>query len=478
MVIEKWKITAENIYNFDEKGFLMGFGRTLKRIMTKQALKSGRITKSKQDGSREFISILATISAIGRWIPPLLIYKGESGDLMSTWVDEVTTESQAHFTVSQNGWSNNAIGLMWLQKVFERYTKPKRTTQKRLLIVDGHSSHVNMAFIDWADQHGIILLILPPHTTHRLQPLDVGLFQPLSTYYSTELNQLMHDSGGAVSMSKRFFWPLFKRAWDKAFTEENIQSAFWKAGIWPTNGVQVVEAVKRPVIVLPVKAPGILKPPRSSKLIRRFQMTYEKAPSTDKVKTLFSTTLQLSAQVAVLKHQNDSLVKAIEMQKKKSKKGVRLNLCGESNKNTIDCYSPAQVVKARLFQEQKEAEKEAEEKRKYDNRVKRAANALKNAKEREEKAARAAARQLVKDLKAANPAAKKSSKAHAISVGTTPKKNASAVPKTRKAPVQARVPPKSPAKAVVKAPFEEIVVSGVAGASASGRTIRLPQRFR
>jgi hypothetical protein len=66
MVIEKYRITAENIYNFDEKGFLMGFGRTLKRVMTVEALKSGRITKSKQDGSREFISILATISAIGR----------------------------------------------------------------------------------------------------------------------------------------------------------------------------------------------------------------------------------------------------------------------------------------------------------------------------------------------------------------------------------------------------------------------------
>jgi hypothetical protein len=84
----------------------------------------------------------------------------------------------------------------------------------------------------------------------------------------------------------------------------------------------------------------------------------------------------------------------------------------------------------------------------------------------------------MKDLKAANPATKKSSKAHAISVGTTPKKNASAMPKTRKAPIQARVPPKSPAKAMVKAPFKEVVVSGIAGTSASGRTIRLPQRFR
>ncbi len=82
--------------------------------MTKSALALGRITKSKQDGSREFISILAYISAIRKWIPPLLVYKGESGDLMSTWVDEVTTNSKAHFTVSPNGWSNNAIGLVWL----------------------------------------------------------------------------------------------------------------------------------------------------------------------------------------------------------------------------------------------------------------------------------------------------------------------------------------------------------------------------
>jgi hypothetical protein len=51
--------------------------------MTVEALKAGRITKSKQDNSREFILILATISAIKRWIPPLLIYKGKSGDLMS-----------------------------------------------------------------------------------------------------------------------------------------------------------------------------------------------------------------------------------------------------------------------------------------------------------------------------------------------------------------------------------------------------------
>jgi hypothetical protein len=71
----------------------MGFGRILKRIMIAITLKSGRIIKSKQDDNREFILILVIILAIGRWIPSLLIYKGKLSDLMSTWINEVTTKS-------------------------------------------------------------------------------------------------------------------------------------------------------------------------------------------------------------------------------------------------------------------------------------------------------------------------------------------------------------------------------------------------
>ena len=66
IVIEKYKITAKNIYNFDEKGFIIGFKRSLKRIIILEALQLGRITKAKQDRSREFISYLAYIFTIRR----------------------------------------------------------------------------------------------------------------------------------------------------------------------------------------------------------------------------------------------------------------------------------------------------------------------------------------------------------------------------------------------------------------------------
>jgi hypothetical protein len=54
---------------------------TLKRIMTKKLYDNGRIKAIKQDGLREFISLLTSICADGIVFPPTLIYKGALGDL-------------------------------------------------------------------------------------------------------------------------------------------------------------------------------------------------------------------------------------------------------------------------------------------------------------------------------------------------------------------------------------------------------------
>ena len=82
--IESYNITADNIYNWDEKGFLLGLAHALKRIITRKAYDEGRINATKQDGSREFISLLATIYADSTHLPPALIYQGKSGDLQDS----------------------------------------------------------------------------------------------------------------------------------------------------------------------------------------------------------------------------------------------------------------------------------------------------------------------------------------------------------------------------------------------------------
>jgi DDE superfamily endonuclease len=62
-----------------------------------------------------------------------------------------------------------------------------------------------MAFISLADSLRILILILPPYSTHRLQPLDVGLFSPLAKAYMKRLNAYTYRGLGWVSMIKRLF---------------------------------------------------------------------------------------------------------------------------------------------------------------------------------------------------------------------------------------------------------------------------------
>jgi DDE superfamily endonuclease len=50
--------------------------------------------------------------------------------------------------------------------------------------MDGHNSHVNLPSTNYADTNRILLIVFPLHSTHRLQPLDIGLFSLLATFYS------------------------------------------------------------------------------------------------------------------------------------------------------------------------------------------------------------------------------------------------------------------------------------------------------
>jgi len=170
--------------------------------------------------------------------------------------------------------------LNWLEKVFERHTKEKADRGRRLLIVDGHSSHVNMGFLDWANEHCIIVYIMPPHSTHKLQPLDVGLFNPLATAYQKELNNLMHIGKGMVSMTKRLFYPMFRAAWIEAFTEKNILYAFKKTGIWPYTPEQVLGRIRKPIVPSQPSIPlqDSIKTPKTVHAIRQIHLAYQKDP--------------------------------------------------------------------------------------------------------------------------------------------------------------------------------------------------------
>jgi hypothetical protein len=118
--------------------------------------------------------------------------------------------------------------------------------------MDGHDSHNTTEFLDFCKDHKIITLCMPPHSSHLLQPLDVGCFAPLKRAYSTEISDLVRCHINHIT--KEEFLPAFKAAYDKAITKNNIQGAFRGAGLIPFNPDCVIEKLD---VVLRTPSPDL-----------------------------------------------------------------------------------------------------------------------------------------------------------------------------------------------------------------------------
>ena len=390
----------------DEKGFILGQASATKRTMTREALETGQIVGASQDGSREFISVLAGICADGSHLPPALIYRGDSHDLRSSWVEDVDSSDLAWFAATPSGWTSNSLGLQWLIGLFDRHTKEKAGRSRRLLIIDGHSSHVNMAFIAAADDRRIILLILPPHSTHRLQPLDVGLFSPLAKAYTKGLNDLMFHSLGLVSINKRLFWGLFRSAWDSAFTMENITSSFEATGISPFNPSRVLTFLATQRLIASPSSAASPPTPLTPRTGRHTFRELRAAPSSSVVNRLERGHMKLTAKVSLLEMRVLGLEQAIILQKRKQAKGVRLNILGEEQTGDALLISPGQRVRAQELHDAREDAAKREREEKEHRKAEQAQRREEKEREKQEAAAaRAAKQQLSKEKKAALAAA-------------------------------------------------------------------------
>lgn len=101
-------------------------------------------------------------------MPPLLIFPRKNRQ--EKFVQCAPEGSTVVFHPS--GYMQTEIFTQWMQE-FINFAKPS-ANKKVLLLLDGHSTHTfNTAALQLAKDNHVILLVFPPHTTHRLQPVDI-----------------------------------------------------------------------------------------------------------------------------------------------------------------------------------------------------------------------------------------------------------------------------------------------------------------
>jgi hypothetical protein len=136
---------------------------------------------------QEWMTAIECVSASGVAIPPLLIFKAKHTN--NGWIP-AQAPPDWRFSTSNTGWTSDSHGYKWLTTVFAPSTQPEDPLAQRLLIMDGHSSHITANVIAFCMRNAVDMLILPPHTSHMLQPLDVGVFAPLKRTLASELTRL------------------------------------------------------------------------------------------------------------------------------------------------------------------------------------------------------------------------------------------------------------------------------------------------
>ncbi|KAK9739011.1 DDE superfamily endonuclease [Popillia japonica] len=123
--------------------------------------------------------------------------------------------------------------LIWFRK-FVEFSKATKDFPV-LLILDGYSTHTkSLEVIDYARESGVSLLCLPPHCSHRLQPLDVSFMKPLSLHYSDELGKWLRGNPGKVVTLFQIS-TLFGSAFIQSATMKTAINGFQATGIWPTD---------------------------------------------------------------------------------------------------------------------------------------------------------------------------------------------------------------------------------------------------
>ena len=79
---------------------------------------------------------------------------------------------------------------------------------------------------------------MPPHSSHLLQPLDVGCFGLLKRAYGREIEGFMKSLVNHITKAE--FLIAFQAAFSKVFTFNNVKAGFSGAGLVPLNPERVL----------------------------------------------------------------------------------------------------------------------------------------------------------------------------------------------------------------------------------------------
>ena len=223
----------QNIYNVDESGVLTEHSPP--KTVCSTNTKPQNITSTRSSN----VTIIAAGNALGNSVPPYYIFPGQrwNPDFLHGACPGAAGE------MSKKGWSKSETFHNYITKHFATFVKlsDDKASDHTLILYDGHKSHISLTLSDWAKKHNVTLFVLPPHSSHLTQPLDVAVFGPFKAIYNSECQAYMKKFPGANITSYQIA-ELTNKPYLKALSAENLISAFRRTGIHPFNNKAIPDS--------------------------------------------------------------------------------------------------------------------------------------------------------------------------------------------------------------------------------------------
>ena len=176
----------------------------------------------------QLVTVLYAVSATGNVIPPLFIFPRVN--YRNHFIKGGPPGSIGRAT--RTGWINEEVFVNYLHHL--AYHTRCSLENKIVVVMDNHESHISLAAIDYARQKGIVLLTIPPHSSHKLQSLDKTVYGPFKKAFNSAMDcWLRSHPGRTVTIYE--IPELVNEAQIMAITSRNIISGFKSTGIFPYN---------------------------------------------------------------------------------------------------------------------------------------------------------------------------------------------------------------------------------------------------
>ena len=224
------KISPQNLWNADETGFRVGVLNGYK-VWTLEELDKPLLT---DPADRILVTVMEAISAAGATIAPFIILPGKEIQ-MKHFKNDLHPDTA--IATSENAYINDRLALDWIRH-FEQLTRPVEADAWRMLVIDQHDSHKTQEFRDFCVNNRILINRLPPHSTHRLQPLDVTVFQVEKHWHQQDIVKNLER--GSFVYGKDDFLAGLREIRERTFKPHTIRRAWAESGIVPFDPTIVI----------------------------------------------------------------------------------------------------------------------------------------------------------------------------------------------------------------------------------------------